>query len=312
MMYRMIQSVNLFKTSAYRENARTRLILSVTAAALLAGTVDAGPIGTYYLTDLVNRNDGSSTLDAIHGNTIVQNASIFQQSESPVAIVGSFVRTTGIINGLEGGEYATSPSLTVSPTGNTWTNGITVVSPDDAVFPDGTSDGVHNYTVNPNTDFDNDEVIATDLHWGGPGTILFTTLYGGGDTGITYDRWNNSLWILNSGFHVISDYTMTGDLISSFFVPAAHSTLSALAMDVDHTLWYAVNGTGYIEHYTTGGTFLGQDYYDTLGFAEGGEIAAPEPATIVLSSMLFGLFGFGWARKRLLASPPAAPSLLDC
>jgi hypothetical protein len=52
-------------------------------------------------------------------------------------------------------------------------------------------------------------------------------------------------------------------------------------MDVDHTLWYEAYGSGYIEHYTTTGDFLGEQHYDGLGFASGGEIAAPEPSSIV-------------------------------
>ncbi|MBS0265143.1 MAG: hypothetical protein JSS02_24640, partial [Planctomycetes bacterium] len=75
----------------------SRLLLSLTALTLLATSAQAGPLGTYYITDVENYNDGISTLDAIRGDQYVQNASIYQYIEGPLAVVGGYVRTTGAV-----------------------------------------------------------------------------------------------------------------------------------------------------------------------------------------------------------------------
>jgi hypothetical protein len=172
---------------------------------------------------------------------------------------------------------------------------------------DGTTDGVRNYTVQYFPDnFATGAVLATaTANWSSPISIVFSTgnLY---DLGITYDRTNNSLWILNYDTGIITDYTMAGTPISSFATGKGFSVNGvgsvALAMDVDHTLWFSGLGTGNIYHFATDGTFLGQAYYSELGQAYGGEIgfstATPEPATfLVWGGLCFaGLFTF---RKRL-------------
>ncbi|MBS0264155.1 MAG: PEP-CTERM sorting domain-containing protein, partial [Planctomycetes bacterium] len=238
--------------------------------------------------------DGISTLDAIRGDQYVQNASIYQYIEGPLAVVGGYVRTTGAVPGLSGGEYATAPSLTVSPTGNTWTNNITAIDPDFSEFWDGTSDGRRNYTIDVSTG----TVIATDLQWGGDGEVLFSTETEG-DVGITYDRWNNSLWILNHDTGLITDYSLTGEYLSSFYADDIDIFGTALAMDIDRTLWFVIDNSGIISHYDIEGNWLGEDFYDPLGYSLGGEIAAvPEPGTLAMASLMSGLFGMAWLRRR--------------
>jgi hypothetical protein len=256
---------------------------SALALAFVGGTTQAsqiGPVGTYYLTDYENASDVSS-LDAIRGNSIVQNPSINQFQEGPIAVFTSpnVVRTTGFVPGYTGGEYAPVPSLTVSPTGPLYTSGL---SGDE--FYDGTTNGAVNFTVG----FGSGNVMTTSTTWGGSGSLLFTAQ--AEDVGITYDATNNSLWIQNYVTGVITDYTLAGAVITSFATVGGFSNdgsgSTALAMDVDHTLWFDDYGAGTIEHYTTTGTYLGSARYDGLGFALGGEIAAvapvPEPASLTL------------------------------
>ncbi|MBS0265652.1 MAG: hypothetical protein JSS02_27215, partial [Planctomycetes bacterium] len=191
-----------------------RIAIRVAALMMFTTAAQAGPLGTYYLTDETNFTANNSTLDAIRGNVYVQNASIYQGQEGPVAIVGGAVRTTGYYLGNGGGEYITAPDLNVSPSGNTWTNDLTGVvgHPVDAFF-DGTSDGTYNYTLNYYTG----DVIRTDLNWGGPGTVLFNV--GAIHFGITYDRWHDTLWIQHYDTGDISEYSMTGTLLGTFSTP---------------------------------------------------------------------------------------------
>jgi hypothetical protein len=263
---------------------------TVLALALVGGTAQAsqiGPIGTYYLTDFENLTTGQSTLDAIRGNSYVQNPSITQRQQGPIAVFTSpaVVRTTGIISSLAGGEYAPVPSLTVSPTGPHYTSHLS----GDAYY-DGTTNGAVNFTVG----FGIGNVITASTTWGGSGTVLFSTT-AGDDMGITYDATNNSLWIQNYFSGVITDYTLGGAVITSFATvggfPNDGYGATALAMDVDHTLWFDDYGRGTIEHYSTSGTHLGSASYAGLGYALGGEIAAvvPEPSSLTL----FGLGAVG-------------------
>ena len=270
---------------------------------VLAGTAQAGPIGTYYLTDYVNSANGASTLDAIQGNNIVLNASYFQRQEGAIAVFGSLgvVRTTGLTYGLSGGEYTGVPGLTVAQDGTTYTNAF---SYDGAATYDGTTDGSSNYTVDGVTG----TVIATNTSWGGPGNVLFSTGVFA-DAGITYDNTNNSLWIMNIYSGQISDYTLAGKSLFTFNVSSndPFGEYTALAMDVDHTLWYEDFGTGVIQHFATNGTYLGSEHYAGLGEALGGEItdafAAPEPASLTLLGIgIAGIAGYRWRTRRTLAS----------
>jgi hypothetical protein len=261
------------------------------ALALVGGTAQAsqiGPVGTYYLTDYVNLTTFQSSLDAIRGNSYVQNPSIYQFQEGPIAVFNSpaVVRTAGYYFGVSGGEYAPVPSLTVSPTGPTYTN-----SWSNDLYYDSTTNGSVNFLVGLSLG----GVISTNTTFGGTPTVLFNTGHVD-DLGITYDGTNNSLWIQNYETGVITDYTLAGAVITSFATVGGFANdgygSTALAMDVDHTLWFDDYGAGTIEHYTTTGTYLGSASYAGLGYVFGGEIAAatvPEPASLTL----FGIGAVG-------------------
>ncbi len=239
-----------------------------------------GPIGTYYITDVFNYATGGATLDAIQGSSINYN-SAYTGVEGPIAVFASpnVVRTTGQQGTYYGGEYTGVDSLTVTKDGTTLTSNFAFQH----FFFDGTTNGVNNFAV----EFGNSgAVVSTDTQWGGPVTVLFYT-GDGSDYGITYDKWNNSLWIQSYATGVITDYTMTGTILSSFG-DADGGAKTALAMDVDRTLWFEYFGTGVIEHYDVNGNFLGTASYTGLGYAHGGEIAqdfnglsTPEPSTMV-------------------------------
>ena len=271
------------------------------ALALVAGTAQAsqiGPIGTYYLTEFDSFNTLNPSLDAIRGNGFAQYHKI-GGVEGPTAVFTSpnVVRTTGAVLNTIGQEYGPVPSLAVFPTGSFYPNSFSLRD----VFEDGTTNGTVNFTVGNGTG----DVIATSTTWGGSGSFLFSTGISG-DWGITYDATNNSLWIQNSSSGAITDYTLGGGVITSFPTVINGFEATALAMDVDHTLWFADFGGSTIEHYSTTGTYLGSASYAGLGFANGGEIAAatvPEPGSLTLLGIAaVGIVGVAVRSRRKKAT----------
>ncbi|MBS0261357.1 MAG: hypothetical protein JSS02_05320 [Planctomycetes bacterium] len=272
---------------------------------LLAETACAGPIGTYYLTDLSNNTTGLSTLDAIRGNAYVQNPALYQEQEGPIAILGEDIRTTGYYVGYRGGEYIPAPSLFVyeeppgqDPSGEPghWINGILPMGVSGYAY-DGTTDGFANYTV----DFFTGAVIATDTFWGGDPQILFST-GGSGNLGITFDYNNHSLWIQNFYDGSITDYNLDGTVITTILTAGPNTFgYTALAMDLDHTLWFEAYGSGLLYHYGVDGGFLDTQLYVGLGLALGGEIAIPTPAGLTQWSIGLALGALGLICRRVSA-----------
>jgi hypothetical protein len=274
-------------------------VLAVALVAESAAASQVGPIGTYYLTDYSNRINGASTLDAIQGNSIVLNPSISQYQEGAIAVfpAQNVLRTFGGFNGDVGGEYGPVPSLTVSPTGPTYTNNDGVHS-----WNDSTTNGSVNFLVDQDVPYGGVYTVSTTF--GGTPHLLFAT-GDDEDEGITYDATNNSLWIQDLATGVITDYSLTGTVLTSFAtIGGVNNTgdlATALAMDVDHTLWFDNYGTGTIDHYSTTGTYLGSATYAGLGYALGGEIGAaptPEPASLTLFGLGAAGIGLAGIRRR--------------
>jgi hypothetical protein len=271
------------KSRSARRFLRQAVFPLVALACCASTSHAAGVLGTYYITEYFFATD-TVAIDAIRGTSFVQNPTVLDGADLPIALIGDVVRTTGYYNGAFGGEYGTVPSLTLVPTGPVFTN-LFAVGNDR--FLDGTSNGINNFTVG----FDSGNVIATDLNWGGSGSVLFNT-GSGGYLGITYDRITDSLWIQSAGGG-ITNYAMDGTVLSSFSTELGRA---ALAMDIDHTLWSAFNyqGVGYLEQYATDGTYLGGYAVPGMGtYIYGGEISAiPEPSNFfgAVPLVAFGLF----------------------
>ena len=105
--------------------------------------------------------------------------------------------------------------------------------------------------------------------------------------GITFDPSNDSLWISGWYKSEIRDYSLTGQLLSSFSV--SHNEITALALDpATETLWSANrNVWGLFEEYSKTGQLLSTQYYPELSGMNvlGGEIPVPEPATAGLLTL---------------------------
>jgi hypothetical protein len=185
----------------------------------------AGPVSELYLTPNL------STLVGIQGASVLFNVAESPTNGQSAVAVNSTVRAIqdSGFNGWLGGEYSLS---TGAPTGDTYPFPSAVSG---AVLYDGTMDGTNNYSL----DFYTGTVYQFGLDWSG-GSPLFTLGTGSGlRMGIIYDPSNNSLWIAGYSGQVgtlISDYSLTGTLLSSFKI--SHDSNAGLALDpADGTLW---------------------------------------------------------------------------
>jgi hypothetical protein len=290
---------------------QSKLLLGLALASAFANISWAssftGPKGYLYL------SSGDGRIYVVHGTTVNSFPMAYggvtdPDTEGAIAINSGECDAFGCTGMLEtaaahfwspgfGGEYQLLNEsfgdhwLTdVSPTGVTY---FTTVSDLATAFKDGTSDGTYNYAVGHG----DGTVYQTDLFWQNP--VALFSAGGGGQSGITYDGFDNSLWVSGWG-PVVSEYSMDGRLLRQFGLstsePGSYPGLYGLAFDSwDRTLW-VVNNDGhadqYLEQYSIAGVLLQSGRPPGLprGGFEGAEILAPdvpEPGALLLCG--FGL-----------------------
>lgn len=216
------------------------LIPLLTAAASLAG-----PVSPLYLTA-----GQENTLFVVQDTNVIRSWSI-PNNEYAIAVMGK-VQTTIGASGFIGSEYTLDGDFT--GVSSTFPN-----LPGTSVY-DGASDGIHIYAW----DYNQNRVIRFDSNWSNPLPMFAIGGSVGDFLGITYDASNNSLWISGWNKSEIRDYSLTGQLLSSFTV--SHNEISALALDpATGTLWTANrNVWGLFEEYSRSGTLLSVQYYPEL------------------------------------------------
>ncbi len=243
----------------------------------------AGPNSPLYLTYTFDANGGQRIV-VVQGNSLTSFAEAYgPPDEVPIAVWGD-VRTAGAFPGWLGGQY----SLAGTPTGTTYP--LTSI-PSSAY--DSTSDGSHNYLV----DYTYGGVYQTARDFSNPVLLFSSTGYY--NLGITYDAVNKSLWISGWGNTTVTDYSLSGSVISSF--DTGHYYNGALAMDpATHTLWLVDDeNTMSLEQYSTAGVLLGSGPY--VGYSLGGEFnlgatPTPEPGTLMMFGS--GILGFAGVLRR--------------
>jgi len=262
------------------------LMTSVVLLAVAAGAAQAGPVSEYYLTagdqgqNWVLQGSSSSMSGQVHG------------AEYAIAVDGD-VRTFGYTGG-QGSQY----TLGLVPTG------IDYNAPSASVdsFFDGTTDGTFNYSVG----YFNGLVYRMNRDWSNPTALFDTGNNGAHSLGITYDTLTNSLWVSQWDGSAVSNFTLSGILLSSFNV--GFNRITSLAYDpADGSLWMGTQNdfgasirTFY--QYSTSGQQLSTAIYADLSGQNylGGEFditpsAVPEPsslALVVLAALTGGIFRF--------------------
>ena len=259
-----ITKANVFSTS------KLTSILTL-GVGLIAGNAEAvGPTSTLYLT----AGDQGQNLRVLGGTTtaiVSAQANPAGNGEYAIAVSGGTIRTGG--NGQFGAPAVGSTyDLNFNYTGPQLANPLNEVL-------DGTTDGNYNYGANWLTG----AIYRYNLDWTSPAPI-FNVPTGQTYLGISYDPFNNSLWVANGVS--ITDYTMGGGQLSSFNTSAER----ALAFDgADGTLW-ALNGggTGIFDQYSTSGVLLQTMNIHNSDNIIGGEFAlvsVPEPTTLALAGL---------------------------
>jgi len=270
------------------------LLFLVAGTAMLApADADAGPVSPLYLTH-------QDHIDVVQGGGVVNSfpstygISGFSVCCDLAIAVNATVRTLGYDAGFGGGQEYTLAGV---PTGTTY-GGFT--SGGGGAY-DGTTDGLHNYTVG----YFASGVVQYDSAWANPVVLGFAT---DGQMGITYDPTDNTLWTSCYGCGAgVQHWTMAGALLGGFATPGGVSGADhrlALALDhADDTLWMFNQVSGLMEHWTKGGVQLGDGFSVAAADVYGAEtplagIPVPEPGTVLLlGSALAGfLLHRRWAR----------------
>jgi hypothetical protein len=251
------------------ERAMKRAVgLVVAVGALAVSAQAAGPKSDYYIIDGGNFN--CYLVNGMDVTTLFQT----RDDQMPLAVADT-IRTFG--------EYPTDFGSEYDLSGN-WLGVDYPPGGPDGQRVDGTTDGVsHNYLAAYNAG----SIWSFDRTWD-KGVKLFDVT---SPTGVTYDVTTGNLWVINHGSKLIQEYTMDGEVLSSFSWSTSSGWLGCLAYEpASDTLWATDYSNGAMYNWAKDGTLIDQlSYPQIAGYAWGGEFAIPAPAT--LSLLTLGLLG---------------------
>lgn len=263
-------------------------VCSVLAGALGFSGAASAQVGKLYMQDALPYNIYNNQVYVAQGGTINQTLNLNGPYEHNLTVAGGEIRTYG---GASYGQPGYNYDLNGSFLGQQY-NANGTYQQDIYYGPDAATDGKYNYV----NDYGWGYVMRFDRNWQN-GTVLFGQ---GGYGGITVDRNDGNLWILDTWGQTIKKTDMSGNVITSFSDGNLYNQYLALAMDVDGTLWALQGngmGNGWRQYDTSGnllstGNFPGGSF--NIGSAEFDWNAVPAPG----SAALLGLGGLVASRRR--------------
>ncbi|MGA9574607.1 MAG: IPTL-CTERM sorting domain-containing protein [Lysobacterales bacterium] len=276
----------------------TCLLLVATTLLLMVGNASAAVIYTF---------DG----DARTGWIVDTDTATFTSFSTAEVSIGYpvSVRDTVILAGRDdigSVEY----DLSGVATGNTWVGGDNF-----SELLDGTTDGLSaNYGIE--CCGATNSVTVADLTWENQ-SVLFDLPQGTGGSGIAFDSSTGSLWVTSFDDELVTNYSLAGDVLSSFPHGLAQFDACCLAYDEsDDTLWMGENGSNILRQFSKNGVLL--DTVSITGWSPGNQYsaemamsgsAAVLPTTPVPSlsnlglgvlALLLGLLGVGVMRRQFI------------
>lgn len=202
---------------------------------------------------------GSRVISVVQGGAVVRSW-VGADVAMPIAVIDT-VRTYGMYSTNSGAEYL--PDGT--PTGVTYTyqgesnTGQNI---------DGGTDGLEYIFL---AAWNNGAIWRFDLDWKNP-EVLFAV---SGPTGVTYDSSTGNLWVISFNNQNVTEYDMSGTVISSFSYSTSSAWMGCLAYEAStDTLWATDFSNGTMYQFSKTGSVLQSFVVPGIaGYAWGGEFA---------------------------------------
>lgn len=252
--------------------------IAVLSALALPALAQSSPL---YFSQFVDSNTPSKGVIFQNGATQSTFNHVGASRQYAMAIADDIRTVDYFGSGLGGGYDLNGVSL-----GTTFSHN----SPNSDALVDGTTNGVDRNFAGG---YFSTNVYGYDRDWGNVQT-LFSVPDAARISGIAYDTGNGSLWIYGSDTGSIRQYSLTGNLLSSFNISPGVSDVFLAFESSTQTIWAYPRESQVLIQYSRSGELLGRTVTDFSGSVIGMEFAVPAPG----AAGLLGVAGLATARRR--------------